>query len=114
MTRTDVAQAEARRAQALSQLDFARATLKASRARYEQVVGIRRNKLSDPSLKSKLLPRSLDEAIGISSRENPAVVAALYREQGARFEVDTIRGELLPEAQLEASYKSAGIRITTD
>ena len=105
VTRTDVAQAEARRAGALGQLDFARATLKASRARYEQVVGNPPGKLSDPSLKSNLSPRSLDEAVGISSRENPAVVAALYREQGARFDVDIIRGELLPEAQLEATWQ---------
>ena len=104
VTRTDVAQAEARRAASLGQLDFARANLKASRARYEQVVGNPPNKLSDPGLKSSHLPRSLDEAIGISSKENPAVVAALYREQGARFDVDTIRGELLPEAQLEATW----------
>ncbi len=105
VTRTDVAQAEARRAQSLSQLDFARATLKASRARYEQVVGNPPNNLSVPSLNSNLLPRSLDEAVGISSKENPGVVAALYREQGARFDVDIIRGELLPEAQLEATWQ---------
>ena len=105
VTRTDVAQAEARRAAALGQLDFARATLKASRAGYEQVVGVAPNKLSEPSLKSSLLPRNLDEAIGISSKENPAVVAALYREQGARFDVDIIRGELLPEAQLELTWQ---------
>ncbi len=104
VTRTDVAQAEARRAQALSQLDLARANLKASRARYEQVVGNAPQKLSEPSLSSKVLPRSLAEAIGISSRENPVVVAALYNEQAARFRVDLIRGELLPEAQLEASW----------
>ena len=104
VTRTDVAQAEARRAQALSQLDLARANLKASRARYEQVVGNAPQKLSEPNLSSKFLPRSLVEAIGISSRENPVVVAALYNEQAARFRVDLIRGELLPEAQLEATW----------
>jgi outer membrane protein len=40
----------------------------------------------------------------ISARESPVVVAALYREQAARFAVDLIRGELLPTVQLEANY----------
>ncbi len=39
VTRTDVAQAQARRAQAVSDLDLARANLKSSRAIFEQVVG---------------------------------------------------------------------------
>jgi outer membrane protein len=51
-----------------------------------------------------LLPRSLDEAIAIGTRENPAVVGALYAEQAARYQVDQIRGELLPDAQIEATY----------
>src|SRR5262249_494042 len=37
-------------------------------------------------------------------RESPSVVSALYREQAARFNIDLIRGELLPTVQLEANY----------
>jgi len=104
VTKTDVAQAQARRALAISELDLARANLKTSRAQYEQVVGHAPGKLSEPNPRTKLLPRSLDEAIGISSKENPTVVGALYREQAGRFTVDRIRGELLPQAQLEATF----------
>ncbi len=104
VTRTDVAQAEARRALAVGDLDASRANLKSARARFEQVVGHSPQRLSDPGWKTRLLPSSLNEAIAISSQENPEVVAALYREQGARFTVDRIRGELLPSAELEASY----------
>ena len=32
------------------------------------------------------------------------MVAALYREQGARHAIDRIRGERLPSAQLEGTY----------
>jgi outer membrane protein len=32
------------------------------------------------------------------------VVGALYREQSARYNIDLVRGELLPTAQLEANY----------
>jgi outer membrane protein len=104
VTRTDVAQSQASVALSRSNLDQAKADLKSARARYEQVVGSQPRNLAKPSLTSKLVPRSLDEAIGIGTRENPAVVGALYAEQAQRFQVDEIRGELLPEAQIEATY----------
>lgn len=105
VTKTDVSQAEARRALGQSELDLAKANLKSSRAVYEQVVGNPPQNLAEPNPNSKLLPRSVDEAIGIGTKENPQIVGALYAEQGARYQVDQIRGELLPEAQLEASYQ---------
>src|SRR5262249_48960962 len=46
----------------------------------------------------------LAESTEIALRESPAVVTALYREQAARFNIDLIRGELLPTVQLEANY----------
>lgn len=104
VTRTDVSQAEARRAAAVGDLDLARAQLKASRANFEQVIGHAPGKLVFPGLSSPLLPKSLKEAIGISAQENPDVVGALYLEQAARHTVDRIRGELLPTAQVEAVY----------
>jgi outer membrane protein len=104
VTKTDVAQSQARLALGQSDLDQAKANLKSSRASYEQVVGTPPQNLVEASPNSKLLPRSLDEAIGIGTKENPQVVAALYSEQEARFQVDQIRGELLPEAHLEATF----------
>ena len=79
VTRTDVAQATARRAAAVSALDLARATLKTSRATYEQTVGSPPANLAEPKPETKIVPHSLNEAIGISAKENPNVVAALYR-----------------------------------
>jgi outer membrane protein len=58
----------------------------------------------EPKGYERTLPRSIEEAIGVGTRESPAVVGALYREQASRFAVDRIRGELLPRVQLEASY----------
>ena len=117
VTKTDVAQSEARRAGAVSELDLAKANLKTSRANYERTVGQSADGLIEPKLKESLLPKSLDEAIGVGTQENPTVVEALYREQAARFNVDRIRGQLLPQVQLEASYNdrfdnSEGIRET--
>jgi outer membrane protein len=104
VTRTDVAQAQARRAGAVSDLDFARANLKTSRATYERVVGHAPSELMEPSGYERLLPKSQQEAVAIGTHENPAVVGSLFREQSARYTVDRIRGELLPQVQLEASY----------
>jgi outer membrane protein len=103
VTRTDVAQAQARRAAAVAALDLARANLKTSRATFERVVGHPPSHLVEARA-TNLLARTVQENIEISARESPVVVAALYREQSARFAVDLIRGELLPTVQLEANY----------
>ena len=46
-----------------------------------------------PSMKLKLLPRSIEEAWQIAERENPNVNSALFREEAARYAVDKVRGE---------------------
>lgn len=107
VTRTDVAQAQARRAKAVSALDLARSNLKTSKAVYERVVGRPPHKLSEPQPPSKLIPGGVEDVIKIAEKENPNVVAALYREQAARHEVDRIWGELLPEVRLEAGFNQA-------
>ena len=105
VTRTDVAQARARRAKSVSAFDGAKANLKASRGVYERVVGHAPERLSDPSGRLPSMINTLDEAIRIAERESPNVVSAQYREQAARHAVDKIWGELLPDVKLEASYQ---------
>jgi outer membrane protein len=107
VTRTDVAQAEARRADAVSNLDSARANLRTSRGAFLQVIGNPPSDLFDPGPPDQFLPGSLEEAINISNNENPLVVAALYREQAAGYAVKQIRGELLPTITLEASHEQS-------
>jgi outer membrane protein len=103
VTRTDVAQAQARRAGAVAALDLARANLKSSRAAFERVIGHPPSRLVEAK-PSALVPKSQAESTEIAARESPLVVAALYREQAARFNIDLIRGERLPTVQLEANY----------
>jgi outer membrane protein len=117
VTRTDVAQSEARRADAVALLDQSRANLQTSRAAFERTVGQPATALVEPTLKLSMLPQSQQEAVNIGTQENPNVVAALYNEQAARFNVDRIRGALLPQIQVEADYdnrfdESAGISQT--
>ena len=105
VTRTDVAQARARRAKAVSAFDAAKSNLKTSRAIYERIIGHAPSNLIDPANRPPRLPRTLDEAVRVAERESPNVVATLYREQASRHAVDKIWGELLPDVRLEASYQ---------
>ena len=104
VTRTDVAQAEARRAASVSALDLARANLRTSRAAYERVIGHPPSNLEESRAQDRRLPRSVTDAVSIGSKESPNVVAALYLEQAARHTVDLIWGELLPTVQVDADY----------
>jgi outer membrane protein len=115
VTRTDVAQSRARRAQAISGLDEARAELKASRANYERVIGSPPSNLRSAGVPEKLLPKTQAEALHRATNEAPAVVAALYREQAERYNVETIWGELLPSVGVTGSYdKRFGERDAID
>ncbi len=104
VTRTDVAQAEAGRAGAIADLEVARGNLRNSQAIYERVVGSPPGTLAEVKEPTRLLPKSLKEAEEIAQRENPLIVNALYLEQAARYTVEQIRGELLPQVSLNASY----------
>ena len=104
VTRTDVAQAEARRAAAVSALDRARSDLKSSRASFERVIGYPPSTLTEQKPPNKLLPKSQPEAVDITLRESPTIVASLYTEQAARHTVDQVWGELLPTVRLDAAY----------
>lgn len=108
VTKTDVAQAEARYARAQSDADLAKANLKISRATYARIVGHTPGSLKQPSYKLKQLPGELEHAIDTAERESPQVVAALFREEAARFGVDKTWGDFLPEVNLEASYTHTG------
>lgn len=104
VTRTDVAQAQARLARAVSTADLAKSDLKTARAIYERVIGHAPGKLTLPPMSLRELPSSIEDAWRNAEQQNPSVGTALHREEAARYAVDKIRGELLPEVNLEASY----------
>src|SRR5262249_20118881 len=105
VTRTDVAQAEARRSEALSTLAAAQANLKTSNAGYEQIIGHPPGKLETPPSILGLLPSSLDDAMTLGDGENPLILAAVYQEEASLYAVQQIMGELLPTATFEAQYQ---------
>jgi len=107
VTRTDVAQSEASLAAAVSAIELAKANLKASRANYERWTGHQPGHLVEPKPLGSILPKTVDEATSISEKEYPAVLAAMYNEQSARFNVDLIRGQLLPTLSVQGSYEDS-------
>ena len=102
LTSTDLAQAELRRAGALSSVAATRAELAAARASYLGVVGHEPINLRSPGVPA--LPKSLGDAQAIAASENPLIISALYDEQAARYIIDQIRGQLLPSVSVEGSY----------
>jgi outer membrane protein len=106
ITRTDVAQAEARLAAAQARLSTAEAQLSVSRAAYASVVGQAPGELApEPALPG--LPASFDEAIDIANQDAPNVRAAQYAQQATRARVAAARAEYRPSVSVSASYGAA-------
>lgn len=99
ITRTDVAQAESRLARATSDRIGSEGQLAISRATYRRVVGEFPGTLVPPS-RPKNLPQSREDTQTQASSNNPNVIAAEYAEAGARADVRSVAGELLPEVNL--------------
>jgi outer membrane protein len=105
VTRTDVAQAEARRSDAITQLYAAQANFKTSRATYEQVIGHPPSNLVHPPTIVHLLPTTLNDAMTLGDGENPVILNAVYQEEASLYNVNQIMGELLPQVTLDAQYQ---------
>jgi outer membrane protein len=102
ITRTDVAQAEARLAQSQADLANARAQLAVSRAAYAAVVGQAPGTLTP--LPSLAVPADFDAALGVALVENPAIRSATYGLAAAEGRVALARAEYLPSVRATASY----------
>jgi outer membrane protein len=96
VTRTDVAQAEARLAGARSQVSLAEANLRTSIALYRQIIGVEPRQLAPGRPLDRLLPRSVDVAIDVGLKEHPDVLASLHALDVAELQVKVTEGELMP------------------
>lgn len=105
VTRTDVSQAEARRAGAISDLNAAQADLQSSRAVYERVIGHPPSDLESPPPMESRLPSTLQAALNIGDSENPQILEALFLEEASRYAIKQIIGETRPEVSLEAQFE---------
>ncbi|MDJ0945211.1 MAG: TolC family outer membrane protein [Kiloniellales bacterium] len=102
ITRTDVAQSEARLAQATADRIQAEGNLAATRAVFREVIGLEPVSLARPPTLEDI-PSNLNDIVGQARVENPDVQAAEFAERSARDEVRVRIGELLPSVALEGS-----------
>ena len=103
ITRTDVAQSQARLAQSEADLAQAQAQLSVSRAAYAAVVGQAPANLEAP-VALPGVPTDFDAALDVGLVENPSVRAAQYALQAAEARVAAARAEFLPSVRATASY----------
>ena len=96
ITRTDVAQAEARLAGAKAGLSTAQAQLAISRAAYAAVVGQNPGDLAAEPTLEPVLPKTVDEAFTAAEQTNPQILAAEYTEQASRARVAAARAQRRP------------------
>jgi len=96
-TRTDVAQAEAERANAIAVLNDAKARALRSASVYRQIIGEEPGKLTFPKAPAKMLPKSLDSVQAIAAEEHPAIVASEHLIDAQAYAVKSVEGALLPQ-----------------
>jgi outer membrane protein len=96
LTRTDIAQSEARLAVARSDTRTAEANLANARERYIQVIGRAPGAL-DPPPPLPGLPAGPDEAVAVALDHNPDVLAARERSRAAEIDIDVAGASRLPQ-----------------
>jgi len=108
LTRTDVAQAEARFAAARALLSSAVAQLAVSRANYAAVVGQNPGNLQPAPSLAYLMPATADDAFGIAEKFSPVLRAQVLAEEASRARVAAAKAERMPSLSLRAQYGFTG------
>ncbi|NQV83135.1 MAG: TolC family outer membrane protein [Rhodospirillales bacterium] len=112
ITRTDVHQAEARLAGATADRIAAEGRLEASRAAYQNVVGLPAPKTLVAAKVPGGLPKDKETASKVAAKNNPGVIGSEFDRKSLDDNVDEVRGELLPSVSvstgLSRNLQSAG------
>jgi len=103
VTRTDVAQAEARQAEARAQRVAAEGALISARGTYRQTLGNLPGDLAWPGMPADV-PATEGDALELANRDNPQIIAAEFAERSARDDINTAMSVLLPQVSLRGSY----------
>lgn len=106
ITKTDVAQADARLAQSRAQFTTAQARLAVSRAAFAEIIGQQPASLEDDPVLPPA-PASLDDAKSIAAQASPAIVRARMAEEASRRNIDIAKSAFAPTVSLTASYQYA-------
>ena len=95
LTRTDVAQSEARLSLARAQLQRVAANLIASRENYIRLVGDAPGTLETPPALPNL-PQNPDQAVDVAIRDNPTLLAALKQRDATAYDIRVAQAGRLP------------------
>lgn len=111
VTRTDVAQAEARVSRARSDRTQAEGNLITARVVFERVVGQVPDSVTPPGFPQGL-PSAREEAVEVAVRENFTLVQAKFAELSARHAIEQAEARLMPNVDLvgqaQRTYDSGG------
>ncbi len=100
VTRTDVAQSEARLARGIADLHQFEGNVEISRSAFILASGLIPGELTDPPpVPTALVPKDLDEAL-VLVENNPDLKAAIYAEKAAQADIDTAESGLMPDLSL--------------
>ena len=103
ITPTDVSQAEARLSRGLADLNAAEVTLQISKAMYAQVIGSQPGQLTAGQTVDRFLPHTQQETIDIATRQNPAVLGAMYDVDVATTTISVAESSLLPQLSVQGN-----------
>jgi outer membrane protein len=106
LTRTDVAQSESRMERAKAGVITAQGQLATSQARFARIIGRAPSDVMEPPPALSDLPATREDAITAAKAVNPQYIAAQFRMQSAKQQVDLTRGEELPEINLQGQAAS--------
>jgi outer membrane protein len=95
VTRTDVAQSEARLSLAQARMILAQGTATASEENYRRVIGKKPDNLAPPPPLPPL-PAVPDQAVQIALVDNPDLIAVTHQAEAARYDVRSVKGTRMP------------------
>jgi len=104
LTKTDVAQSQARLSGAQAQLTIARGLLASSRAAFQQVIGSPAETLDDQP-PYPALPKDEETAVSIGADGSPIAMSARENEKAADYAVDDAVGSLAPQLSVQGLYQ---------
>ena len=108
VTRTDVAEAQARVAQAAAQLSQSEGDLTVARSNFASLVGHEPDILAPEPPISQLIPAKLDAAIEVATHASPLIIQAAYTARASAARVGEAKSAYRPIVSLSASLGYVG------
>lgn len=103
VTRTDVAQSQARLAAARSELIAAQTSLQASRAFYERTIGVPPENLQEEA-DFPTLPASIEDSLAVGRAQNPLLNSARENARASTLSAYSAVGAAMPQLRVIGSY----------